>query len=88
MEKQKSKVLGKKGRDKITNFEGIIVGYAKHLFGCDSLWLTPEVDKDGKMRDGHWFDAGRIEIIGKGVKPKDVKADTNGAGYLAPPQMR
>jgi len=73
-------MLGKLGRDKITGFEGIITGHAKHLYGCDNYGLTPTVDKDGKLKDSCWFDEGRIEIIGDGVNPADVTAEKNGAG--------
>ena len=79
-------VLGKKGKDKVTGFEGVITGHAKHLYGCDTYWLCPPIDKDGKMPEGSWFDEGRIEILEEVVKPKDVKADKNGAGNLAAPK--
>ena len=72
--------LGKKARDKITGFTGILTGHAKHLYGCDTYGLTPSVDKDGKCVDSHWFDEGRIEIIDEGVKPEDVRTDKKGAG--------
>ena len=72
--------LGKLARDKITGFEGIVTCHAKHLYGCDSYGLTPEIDNDGKLRDTCWFDEGRIEITGDGIKPEDVTASKNGAG--------
>jgi len=72
--------LGKKARDKITGFEGIITGHCKHLYGCDTYCLVPTVDKDGKTQDAHWFDEGRIEIIDEGVNPESVRAEKNGAG--------
>ena len=76
--------LGKLGRDKITGFEGIITATAKHLFGCDTYFLTAKVDKDGKRSTdaNGWFDVGRIEVIGNGVKPKEVQADKPGAEDL------
>ena len=77
--------LGKMARDKVTGFEGMITGHAKHLYGCDTYWLDPKVDKEGKTQSGHWFDEGRIEIIGEGIKPKDVRVAKNGAGELASP---
>jgi len=72
--------LGKMGRDKVTGFEGILTGYGKHLYGCDTYGLTPQVDKDGKTRDSQWFDEGRIEIIGDGIKPEEVQVEKKGAG--------
>lgn len=72
--------LGKKGRDKITGFEGIVTAHCIHLYGCDTYALTPAIDKDGKTRDTNWYDEGRIEIIGDGVKPEEVRAEKAGAG--------
>lgn len=69
--------LGKKAKDKITGFEGIVIGKASYLFGCAQYGLTPEA-KDGKIESTQWFDEGRIEIIGEGVSPESVKVDANG----------
>lgn len=70
--------LGKQGRDKITGFVGTITAKCFHLYGCAQYALNPKVDEKGKTQDIVWFDQGRIEIIGEGVKPEDVKAETNG----------
>jgi len=70
--------LGKSGRDKVTGFEGIITARCTFLYGCDRYCLTPKVDKDGKTGDGEYFDEGRIEIVGDGIQPKDVRAEKNG----------
>jgi len=69
--------LGKKGRDKITGFEGIITGKAEYLFGCTQYNLVPPM-REGKLPDIQWFDEGRIEIIGEGVALKDVQVEKNG----------
>jgi hypothetical protein len=66
--------LGKKGRDKITGFEGIIIGYAKYLYGCNTYGLMPKVGSDGQLRTAQWFDEWCIEIIGDGINPTDVRA--------------
>jgi len=79
--------LGKLGRDKVTGFEGIIVGIAYHLYGCATYGLTPKVAKNGEVKNASWFDEGRIEIIGNGIQPKDVKAKsgkTGGEDYTGP----
>ncbi len=55
--------LGKKGRDKVTGFEGIIVGRCEYLYGCTNYGLAPKVGADGKRGDIEWFDRGRIEIL-------------------------
>jgi hypothetical protein len=70
-------VLGKLGRDKVTGFEGIITVKGIHLYGCNTLCLSP-VAKDGKLEDSHSFDEGRIEIIDEGVKASEVQSSKPG----------
>lgn len=69
--------LGLEGKDKITDFTGIITGRAQYLTGCDQYCLVQKV-KDGKLEPGQWFDEGRIEIIGTGVSAADVAAPRPG----------
>jgi len=69
--------LGQKARDKITGFEGIIVGRVHYLYGCDQLCLSPPA-KDGKINCSEWFDEGRVEVIGPGVTPQEVQAGEPG----------
>lgn len=71
-------LLGKKAKDKITGFEGILTAKCSYLTGCDQYGITPPVDKDGKRQEVQWFDEGRIEVIGDGFTPESVKADNNG----------
>ena len=71
-------LLGKKAKDKITGFEGIITGKAIYLFGCSQYSIAPSVDKEGKCKTSEWFDEGRIEVIGKGVAPEEVRAEKPG----------
>lgn len=70
--------LGKRGRDKVTGFEGTIIGKAEYLYGCTQYVLTPGVDKDGKVLDSQWFDEGRIEVLAEAVKPEDVRGERPG----------
>lgn len=67
------KRFGKKAKDKITGFEGIIIGKTSWMFGCSQYCLSPAVDKDGKKRESEWFDKGRIEIIDDGISPDEVQ---------------
>jgi hypothetical protein len=75
--------LGKLGKDKITGFEGIIVGKIEYLFGCDHLGLAPRTfnKEGGKRPDTEWFDDGRIEIIGDGIIAEKVSGDKPGADF-------
>ena len=71
------KNLGKKAKDKITNFEGIIIGKVTYLFGCDQYCITPIV-KDGAIQKSEWFDDGRVEILKEGIEPEKVRGTKNG----------
>jgi hypothetical protein len=69
-------ILGKKVADKVTGLEGIVTGRAEYLYGCTQYCVVP-VAKDGKA-DGSWFDEGRLEVIGNGILPEEVKAEKPG----------
>ena len=72
--------LGQKAKDKVTGFEGIIIGRCQYLTGCDQYGLVPPA-RDGKIESAQWFDEGRIEIVGAGVtaparSPRAMAAQT------------
>ena len=70
--------LGKEAKDKITDYKGVIIGRIDYLYGCKQYGLCPKTLKDGKIVDTLWFDEGRIEIIGDGIKSKEVRVKKNG----------
>jgi hypothetical protein len=72
------KNFGKKGKDKVTGFEGMITAKCNYMYGCSQYLLTPKIDKDGKKLDGEWFDEGRVEILKPMIEPKSVKAKKPG----------
>lgn len=78
-------LLGKKGKDKVTNFEGIITAKVSYLTGCDQYCLTPEA-KDSKIESNQWFDVARVEIVGKGVKAEQVTGEVKGGPNRDCPQ--
>jgi hypothetical protein len=79
--------LGKKAKDKVTGFTGIITGKCFYLYGCAQYCLVPEADiNDMKLREGAWLDDGRIEIIGKGITKKEVKGSDNGGPNIDCPK--
>lgn len=69
--------LGQRGRDKVTGFEGILIGHCRYLTGCDQYGISPPA-KDGEVKAAQWFDEGRIEVIGAGLTVSDVTAEKNG----------
>ena len=74
------KLLGFKVKDKVTGFEGVVSSVSFDLYGCIQFVVTPSVDKDGKAKDGRWFDVTRLEIESK--DPVMSLPDFN-KGYIA-----
>jgi hypothetical protein len=73
--------LGSTLRDKVTGFEGVIVGRGDHISGCDTYGLQPKQLKDGMPQDVKWLDEPRLERVDLpaiSVDDRDVKtgADT------------
>lgn len=73
-------MLGRKGKDVVTGFSGIVSSLSFDLYGCVQAVLTPEVDKEGKPKDGHWFDITRINITDKNPV---MRLPDFAAGYVA-----
>lgn len=71
--------LGKKAIDKITGFSGIITSRVQYLTGCDQYGITPKMQKkDTEVKRTEYFDEGRIEVLGEGIKPAKVAAPARG----------
>ena len=56
-------VLGKRGTDRVTGFEGIIMAECTYLYGSNRYGLSGGLDKDGDLREVEWFDVERVEIL-------------------------
>ena len=56
--------LGVRAKDKVTGFEGLVIGKASYITGCDQYLLQPAVEagKADKKPEGHWFDEQRLEV--------------------------
>lgn len=67
------KNLGKKGKDKITGFEGIITSKHIYLTGCNQYGLQPIAEKNSELPKKGYFDEGRVEIIGDGITADEIK---------------
>ena len=76
--------LGSTAKDKITGFTGIVVGRVEYISGCNQVFLVPKVDKDGKRRDGEWFDEQRIDVDQKTRVITLENAKTPGSDALPP----
>lgn len=56
--------LGDKVRDRITGFEGIVVGMTEWLYNCRRPIVQPStVDKDGEPGKPQSFDEPQLEIL-------------------------
>jgi len=53
---------GRKVKDRITGFSGVVTGVVFYISGCHQALVAPGVDKDGKVQDSHWFDVQRLEV--------------------------
>jgi hypothetical protein len=56
-------LLGKKVSDSVTGFEGVVSSIGFDLYGCVQAIVNPGKDKDGKLRDSHWFDVARLKVL-------------------------
>ena len=56
--------IGRKVKDKITGFTGIVTGHVEYISGCNQCLVVPPVKKDGSLIDAQWFDDQRIQLIG------------------------
>lgn len=63
-------LMGMRVRDRISGFTGIVVSVAYDLYGCIQATVHPGMDdKQEKMKDQHWFDINRLEVLGPGDDP-------------------
>ena len=76
--------LGKTAKDRITGFKGIVTGIVYYISGCHQALLTPPIDKDGKRRDGEWFDLQRLTVL----KDKKIVLDNEAPGFDQTPPQR
>lgn len=53
--------LGRKGKDIVTGFEGVIISLIHYLTGCSQYGITP-LAKDGDIKDSRYFDISRVEV--------------------------
>ncbi len=56
-------LLGKKVKDKVTGYKGVVSSVGFDLYGCIQAIVNPGLDKDGKPLDNHWFDVSRLEVL-------------------------
>jgi hypothetical protein len=71
--------LGKRAKDKITGFAGVITSRCEFLTGCNRYCIQPTKLEGGKPIESIYFDEDQIEIIGNGISSKSVTGKKKGA---------
>lgn len=71
--------LGAKVRDKVTGFEGTVIGRAEHLSGCNTYGVQPGSKNADDYKAQQWFDEPRLEQISKKILVIDEREDRTGA---------
>jgi len=61
-------ILGKRVKDKVTGFAGVVESVAFDLYGCIQCTVKPSMKRDGTSRDAMWFDIARLTV----TSPKRV----------------
>lgn len=55
--------LGSTVRDRITGYEGTMVGFCEHLYTESTVGIAQPVTPDGKLPASEWFAVGRCELV-------------------------
>ncbi len=71
--------LGRRAKDKITGFEGILTSRCEFLTGCNRYCIQPTELREGKPVDSLYFDEAQIEIVGEGISAENVQGKKKGA---------
>lgn len=60
--------LGDTVKEKITGFEGVIMGRTEYITGCRQYGILHRKLKDGRPQDWMWIDEERLKIAGPRVQ--------------------
>jgi len=76
---------GDEVRDKVTGFQGAVLGTAYYLTGCSQYLVMPECEKSNKQAKGQWFDEERLDMVTvEKHKANTVQGKEPGADMPAP----
>jgi hypothetical protein len=74
--------LGDKVRDRITGFEGIVIGITDWLYQCRRPIVQPtSLTSDGKLSETQSFDEPQLEVLERGafaVEAQETAPETGG----------
>ena len=59
-------LLGHKVKDKVSEFQGVVISMSFDLYGCIQADVRPTtVDQDGLIIKGMWLDVSRLTVVSK-----------------------
>lgn len=57
-------LLGHKVKDRVSNFEGVVISMSFDLYGCIQADVRPfTLDENGQVQNGIWMDVSRLIIV-------------------------
>lgn len=80
--------LGKKVRDKISDFKGIAVARTVWLSGCIRIAIQPKVKRTGEWIQEEWFDEDYVQYISEDEKEIKQRPPRLGGSRERPPRSR
>jgi hypothetical protein len=75
--------LGSRVRDKITGFEGIVMGRTEYYNGCIQYGVQPLDLKDGRPQKYEWIDEAQLVVVDAAP---DYEASLVGGPHQTPPR--
>jgi hypothetical protein len=58
--KEHFELLGRKAKDVVTGFEGVVTSISFDLYGCVQAVVSPGLNEKQEPGDGRWFDTKRL----------------------------
>jgi len=79
--------LGDRVKHRIHGDSGIVTGISEYLQQCRQILVTPEaLDKDGKVKDGHWYDEPWLDLVKAGVHIPKAAVEVAGKRISGSPE--
>ena len=64
--KEHLNLLGHKVKDKVSDFEGVVISISFDLYGCIQADVRPTtLNKDNNLIMGSWLDVSRLKVLTK-----------------------
>lgn len=74
--------LGLISKDRVSGFVGTVISRTEFFNGCVQYQLKPKLDKDNKSMAAELFDSQQLEVIGRGIAPKEEKKKKPTGGVM------